>query len=333
MGAGLAGFGADLLIIDDPHDEQEAMHGAHNPEIFAKAWDWYQTGPRQRLQPGAAIIIIATRWSKQDLIGKVIQAMEEKEGADKWEVIEVPAINNAGQSYWPEYWSTEELLATKANIQPVRWNAQYMQTPTGEEGAIVKREWWRRWTRSSMPEVSYTIQSWDTAFRATTRSNYNVCTTWGVFQDQEGKDGIILLDVWRERAEFPALKKKAIELYRKWRPDTCIIEAKANGDALINELRRMGIMVSDYTPTRGEDKMVRLNAVADLFSSGVVWAPNQNWADALIEEVAEFPFGNYDDQVDSMTLALMRFRQGYFIRLESDDEDEEVDGEWKADYY
>jgi predicted phage terminase large subunit-like protein len=333
VGAGLAGFGADLLIIDDPHDEQEAMHGAHNPEIFAKAYDWYQTGPRQRLQPGAAIVIIATRWSKMDLIGRVTQKMMEDEGADKWEVIEIPAIMPSGNSYWPEYWSTEELLSTKANIQPVRWNAQYMQNPTGEEGAIVKREWWKRWTRPTLPKCDYIIQSWDTAFRATNRSNFSVCQTWGVFTDDDDQLSLIVLDSWRDRVEFPELKKTAIRLYQDHRPDTCIIEAKANGDALINELRMMGIMVQDYTPSRGQDKIVRLNAVADLFASQRVYAPNTRWADELIEEVAEFPYGSNDDQVDTMTLALMRFRQGHFIKLDSDEEEDEFDDTVRADYY
>ena len=333
VGAGLAGFGADICIIDDPHDEQEAIQAAHNPEIFAKAWDWYQTGPRQRLQPGGAIIIIATRWSKQDLIGKVTQAMIEKEGADKWEVIELPAILPSGKSYWPEFWPIEELLSTKANIQPVRWNAQYMSNPTGEEGAIVKREWWKRWTRPKFPECEYVIQSWDTAFRATTRSNYSVCTTLGVFRDDEGIANILVLDVWRDRVEFPDLKKKAIELYQDHRPDACIIEAKANGDALINEMRMMGIPVADYTPSRGQDKIVRLNAVADLFASGMVWAPNTRWADEMIEEMAEFPYGQNDDQVDALTLGLSRFRLGNFIRLESDEEEDEVDETRLANYY
>jgi predicted phage terminase large subunit-like protein len=333
VGAGLAGFGADLLIIDDPHDEQEAIQGAHNPEIFSKAWDWYQTGPRQRLQPGAAIVIIATRWSKVDLIGRVTQAMIEKEGADQWEVIEIPAILPSGKSSWPEYWSTEELLSTKANIQPVRWNAQYMQNPTGEEGAIVKREWWKRWTLPTMPTCEYVIQSWDTAFRATTRSNFSVCTTLGVFRDDEGIPQIMVLDVWRDRVEFPQLKEKAISLYRDHNPDSCIIEAKANGDALINEMRMMGIPVQDYTPSRGNDKIVRLNAVADLFASGAVWAPNTRWADEMIEEVAEFPYGENDDQVDAFTLGLARFRQGNFVRLPTDEEEDEIDSNARADYY
>jgi predicted phage terminase large subunit-like protein len=337
VGAGLAGFGADLCIIDDPHDEQEAMHGAHDAEVFAKAFDWYQTGPRQRLQPGAAILVIHTRWSKQDLIGRLIQSMEEKEGADKWHIIEIPAINAQGESYWPEYWPTEELLATKANIPPVRWNAQYMQNPTGEEGALVKREWWRRLDRDKIPDRSdmeFVIQSWDTAHRKTQRSDFSVCSTWGVWRDSQDRANILLIDLWRDRVEFPELKKKAIELYNRWKPDSCIIEGKAAGDALIQEMRHMGIPIKSYTPSRGEDKMVRVNSVSDLFASGMVWAPNKEFADEVIEEFADFPYGAHDDMVDSSTLALMRFRQGNFIRLDSDEEeDRDFDPGLRADYY
>jgi predicted phage terminase large subunit-like protein len=331
VGAGIAGFGADLVVIDDPHDEQEAMHGAHNPEIFARALDWYLTGPRQRLQPGAAICIIATRWSKMDLIGRVLSASSDNKLADKWEVIEIPALLEDGQSYWPEYWPTDELLATKANIPPIRWNAQYMQSPTGEEGALVKRDWWKRISRAPPREdMEFVIQSWDTAHRVTQRSDYSVCTTWGV---TERGAAIYLMDVHRERMEFPELKAKALELYRKWKPDSCIIEGKAAGDALIQELRRMGIPIASYTPSRGEDKLVRVNAVADIFSSGMVHAPETMWADELIEEFAEFPYGTHDDQVDSSTLALLRYRQGNFIRLTSDEDEDDFRPDIRADYY
>ncbi len=322
VGAGLAGFGANLCIIDDPHDEQEAMHGAHDPSIFAKAFDWYQTGPRQRLQPGGAILVIHTRWSKADLIGRLLRAQEEREGSDKWHVIEIPALDERGESYWPEYWPTEELVATKNNIPPIRWNAQYMQSPTNEQGALIKKEWWKRW-EGPLPTPSFIIQSWDTAHRKTQRSDYSACTTWGVFESED-KKGIVLLDVWRGRLEFPELKKKALELHKKWKPDSCIVEGKAAGDALIFELRHMGLPIASYTPSRGEDKIVRVNAIADLFASGMVWAPETLPAEELIQEFSDFPLGHHDDMVDASTLALARFRQGRFIRLDSDEDEDDL---------
>ena len=132
----------------------------------------------------------------------------------------------------------------------------------------------------------------------------------------------VLLNAFRDRLEFPELKKRVLEQYREWNPDGLIIEKKASGAPLIYELRSMGIPVQEFTPTKGNDKITRLNAVSDLFASSRIWVPNTNWAEEVVEEVASFPSGEHDDLVDSMTQALIRFRRGGFIRLESDYEDE-----------
>jgi predicted phage terminase large subunit-like protein len=143
---------------------------------------------------------------------------------------------------------------------------------------------------------------------------------------------IILLDAYKERLEFPELKKTAFEMWTDWQPDAFIVEAKAAGTPLIFELRAMGIPVSEYTPSRGNDKIARVNAVADLFASGMVWAPRIRFAEEVIEEFASFPAGEHDDLVDSSTQALLRFRQGGFLRLVTDEEDEPVYTR-KAEYY
>jgi len=203
--------------------------------------------------------------------------------------------------------------------------AQYQQQPTSETSAIVKREWWKRWDRETPPRCDFLIQSWDTAFLKTERSDYSACTTWGVFNrdDDTGRpqSNIILLDAFKRRMEFPELKQRAYAEYKEWEPDAFIVEAKASGSPLIFELRAMGIPVQEFTPVRGNDKIARLNSVADLFASGRVWVPNTNWAEELVEEVASFPSGEHDDLVDSMTQALIRYRRGGFIRLDTDDED------------
>ena len=121
---------------------------------------------------------------------------------------------------------------------------------------------------------------------------------------------------------FPELKERAYKEYKEWDPDSIIVEAKATGLPLIFELRAMGIPVQDFTPTKGNDKISRLNACADLFASGHVWVPNRSWAEELVEEVASFPSGEHDDLVDSMTQALLRFRRGGFVQLDSDEPDE-----------
>jgi predicted phage terminase large subunit-like protein len=339
VGGAVTGKGADLLIIDDPHSEQEAVIAETSPEVYDKVYDWYTSGPRQRLQPGGSIVIVMTRWSKRDLTGQVIKASAQH-GGDDWEVIEFPAIMPEGDPLWPEFWKKEELQALQTQLPVSKWQAQYQQAPTSEEGALLKREWWNIWEDDRPPACEFIIQSWDTAFLKTSRADYSACTTWGVFYHTDPDTGkqtsnIILLDAYRKRMEFPELKVKTQEMYNEWEPDALIVEAKAAGAPLVFELRAMGIPVSEFTPSRGNDKIARVNAVTDLFASGVIWAPDTRWAQEVIEEAASFPAGEHDDYVDSMTQALLRFRKGGFVRLHSDEEDEEIPW-WKkrkAAYY
>ena len=323
VGGTVTGKGADLLIIDDPHSEQEAALAANDPTVYDKVHEWFTSGPRQRLQPGGSIVIVMTRWGKRDLTGRVLQSMIERDG-DEWEVIELPAIMPNEKPLWPEFWSLDELLKLRNELPLSKWSAQYQQNPTGEEGALVKREWWQMWEEDRPPPCDFIIQSWDTAFTKNERSDYSACTTWGVFYINEDPNNanIILLDALKERLEFPELKRRAMEMYTEWEPDACVVEAKASGAPLVFELRRMGIPVQEYTPTRGNDKISRVNSVADMFASGKVWAPRKRWAEEVIEELAAFPNSDHDDLVDSTTQALIRFRKGGFIRLQTDEEDE-----------
>jgi predicted phage terminase large subunit-like protein len=324
VGGTVTGKGADLLIIDDPHSEQEAAIASTNPEVYDKVYEWYSSGPRQRLQPGGAIIVIMTRWSKRDLTGRIIKSSVEKDG-DVWDQIDFPAILPSGKALWPQFWDIKELEVLREELPVSKWNAQYQQQPTSEEGALVKREWWKVWDAENPPKCDFVIQSWDTAFTKTERSDYSACTTWGVFylNEDEMQPNVILLDAYKARLEFPELKEKAFNMYKEWEPDAFVVEAKASGLPLIAELRRMGILVSEFTPSRGNDKIARLNSVTDLFASGKVWAPPRRWADEVIEEMASFPNSDHDDLVDSSTQALIRFRQGGFLRLPSDEPDEQ----------
>jgi predicted phage terminase large subunit-like protein len=334
VGGTVTGKGADLLIIDDPHSEQEAAIANTNPEVYDKVYEWYGSGPRQRLQPGGSIIVVMTRWSKRDLTGKILKSSIERDG-DTWEIIDFPAILPSGKALWPQFWKLEELQALKEELPVSKWNAQYQQQPTSEEGALVKREWWQEWTQEKPPICEYIIQSWDTAYTKNERSDYSACTTWGVFylNEDEMQPNIILLDAVKERLEFPELKERALQYYKEWEPDVFIVEAKAAGSPLIFELRRMGILVSEFTPTRGNDKIARMNSVTDLFASGKVWAPRKRWAEEVIEEMAAFPNSEHDDLVDSSTQALIRYRKGGFVRLPSDESDEPINFRRKAAYY
>ncbi len=276
-----------------------------------------------------------TRWGDRDLTGRIIKDSVMRGKGEEWEVVEFPAIMPSGSPLWPEFWSLEELEALKEELPPVKWNAQYQQSPTGEEGALVKRDWWQVWQKENPPACEFVIQSWDTAFTKSERSDFSACTTWGVFHlnDDVNDVNVILLDAFQKRMEFPELKEKAYAHYMDWEPDAFVVEAKAAGTPLIFELRRMGLVVSEYTPSRGNDKFVRLNSVTDLFRSGKVWAPETRWAQEVIEQMASFPNGSHDDLVDSSTQALIRFRQGGFIRLNTDEKEDTITFPRKASYY
>ena len=322
VGAAITGRGADLLIIDDPHSEQDAL----SESAFDNAYEWYTSGPRQRLQPGGTIILVMTRWGKKDLTGRLLAQQGSDVMSDQWEVVEFPAILPSDKPLWPEFWDKDALLSIKASLPVGKWNAQWQQQPTASESAIIKRDWWQNWEKEEIPPVKYILQSYDTAFSKKETADYSAITTWGIFTPEEGgPDNIILMDAQRGRWNFPELKEKAFEEHEYWEPDMVLVEAKATGTPLIDELRLRGIPALGFSPGKGRDKVTRMHMVAPLFEAGVVWAPSdKKFADEVIEEVVSFPNGDHDDFCDSMTLALMRFRQGGFISLhgEGDDENE-----------
>ena len=293
--------------------------------LLDSCYEWYTSGPRQRLQPGGSIVIVMTRWSTMDLTGRLLDRQTEM-NSDQWEVIELPAIfEDTEEVLWPEFWKKEELDSVKASIPVSKWNAQYQQDPTSEEGAIIKRDWWQLWEQEEPPSCNYVIQSYDTAFSKKETADYSAITTWGIFSPGDGQsDAIILLDAQRGRWDFTDLKAIAQEQYNEYRPDMVLIEAQASGTPLTHELRAMGIPVVNYRPSRGNDKMTRVHAVSPVFEAGMVWAPDRMFADEVIEECAAFPFAANDDYVDTTTQAILRFRQGNFINLHSDEVEEEL---------
>ena len=321
VGGAITGRGADLLIIDDPHSEQDAL----NLTALERAYEWYTSGPRQRLQPGGRIVCVMTRWNTKDLTGMLMQSQKEVK-ADQWELVEFPAIMPSGDPVWPEYWKLDELETVKASLSLGKWNAQWMQNPTSEEGAIIKREWWKKWDKDYIPKLEHVIQSYDTAFMKKETADYSAITTWGVFRETEDSPAhLILVDAFKGRLEFPELRRKALEQYKYWEPETVLIEAKASGLPLTYELRNMGIPVVNFTPSKGNDKHTRVNSVAPLFESGTIWAPTHKpFAQEVIEECAAFPYGEHDDLVDSMTQAVMRFRQGGLIPHPEDYKQEKI---------
>jgi len=350
IGGAIAGRGADLLVIDDPHNEQDILNG--NFEVFEKAYEWYAYGARTRLMPGGAVAVVATRWAEQDLIGKLQTDMIRNPESDQWDVVEFPALFERPDApasapeadkytaLWPEQWPVEALLKTKASMPGFQWAAQYLQQPTSRDAAIIKREWWQEWEKDNPPQCEYIIMSLDAAAEKNNRADYTALTTWGVFYMDSPETGrseaqIILLNSIKERLEFPELKRLAYEEYNDWQPDWFVVEKKSAGTALYQEMRRAGVPVQEITPTRASgDKVARLNAVSDIFASGMVWYPaGRRWAEEVVDEVCGFPAMPHDDLVDSTIYALMRFRDGGFIRLPTDSWDDDDYQPVRAAYY
>jgi predicted phage terminase large subunit-like protein len=337
IGANVAGHGAHLLIADDLVSEQALV--ANPDTVFENAWQYMQVGPLQRLMPGGRIVMIGTRWGKKDPIGRALQWAETNEDAPQWHEVRFPAILPSGRSLWPDQWPLDKLEAKRASMFPQFWAAQYMQEPTSEEGAIIKREWWREWEEDEPPECEIIMMALDAAAEMNTRADFTALLTWGVFRHDrltKGLPHIILLNAINVRVEFPELKDLALKEYEEWEPDIFIVEKKSSGTPLFQELRSIGIPVSEFTPHRGTgDKYARISAVADIFRSGMVWYPaGRRWAQEVIDQVAEFPNGEHDDMVDCTSMTMSRFRTGGFIRLGSDYEDNErIHRSRRAAYY
>ena len=329
VGAALAGRGAHFLIVDDPFSEQDVLNG--NYEVFDRVYEWFTYGARTRLMPQGKVAIVHTRWHPNDLIGKLGKDMVRIPNSDQYEMFEFPAIFNENTDHekalWPDFYDLEALHRTKASMPLFQWNAQFQQSPSAEEGALVKREWWKRWEADEPPSCEYIIMTLDAAAEKNTRADFTALLTWGVFSDDRltgSASHIILLNAINVRVEFPELKELAIREYKEWAPDSFIVEKKSSGTPLFQELRRMGIPVQEFTPHRGTgDKIARINAISDIFRSGMVWYPDgRKWAEEVVEQVAAFPASEHDDMVDCVSMALARFRSGGFIRLDTDAEDE-----------
>ena len=319
-GGAITGRGAHLLLIDDPIKGRE---DADSDAMRSNLIDWYRSTAYSRLMPGGSIILIQTRWHEDDLAGWILRETSH----EPWEVIELPAVLDEkaskilkrpkGQALWPEAYDKKRLEEIKKTAGSREWNSLYMQRPSAEEGNILKRYWWKEWTEDNPPECNYILQSWDTAYTVKSTSDYSAVTTWGIFE-HNGIQNAILLSARRERWEFPELKSEAIKLYNEFKPDVVLIEAKASGWSLIQELQRAGIPITPFNPKRA-DKKTRAHSVTPLFESGRVWYPSSKWwAEDVINQCAQFPSSNYDDLVDSTTQALIRLRQGLFVEHPQD---------------
>ena len=303
VGGGITGMGADILLIDDPIKDMEQAHSATYRQ---NVWDWYTGVAYTRLMPGGGVAVILTRWHEDDLAGR-LQEMATKGEGDQWRIVSFPAVaeedephRKAGEALHPERYSLTQLGRIKQAVGSRVWASLYQQRPAAAEGSIFKREWWQ-WYREA-PQLHGIVQSWDTAFKANESSDYSCCTTWGI-----GERGYYLLDYWREKVEYPELKRTVNALGAKWSPFAMLVEDKASGQSLIQELQRdtkwpiLPVQVD-------KDKELRANLVTPIVEAGKVFLPEgAPWVQGYVDSMATFPNAANDDDVDSTTQALSYF--------------------------
>ena len=348
----IAGRGAHMAILDDVMSEEDAFSDAGRRYIK----EWYPAGLRTRIMPNGSILIINTRFHYDDLCGWLLKQQENMSEYETipWEVIKIPAWLDeesaelldlpSGGSYFPE-WKTEEVLRMdeneiKASNGSRYWNSLYMQDPTPEEGGLIKKRWLQNWEDPEPPSCDFVIQTFDTAFSTKTTADFSVIQTWGIFylhdQDEKGYEtyapNLILLGNIKGRFEYPELRRLSQKLYNEHRPDVCMIEKKASGQSLIQDMRRAGLPVMEYNPDR--DKVSRVYAASPIMEAGRLWIPkNKKWADDLIEELIRFPNAAHDDQVDALTMAVHYMKESWHLTHPDDPDLEDEPSEPKSTYW
>ncbi len=323
IGGACTGRGSHLTVIDDPIKGREDS----DSELARKRLqDWYTSVAYTRLMDDGAIIVCQTRWHIDDLAGWLLK--EHKH--ENWVVLDLPAINQSGEALWPEKFPIRVLENIKKTLPARDWQALYQQKPFVEEGGIFKRSWWKMWPEGkSLPECSFVIQSWDTAFtdKDLKSNSYSARTTWGVFKRADDEvPNLILLERWKDRVEFPELQKEALRGYKEYNPDKVIIEKKASGQSLIQILRRMGLPLVEYLPDR--DKSARAYAAQSMFENGRIYYPSRRWAEEVIDDLAQFSPSSPNDITDTVSQAILWLQKSWLLThsdMKEDEEDEDDD--------
>lgn len=359
----VAGRRADILLIDDPF---KSRLDADSETIRNNVWEVYRTDLRSRLRKNGAIVIIMTRWHHDDLAGRILpEGWDGKSGhvkardGEEWYVLRIPMIaeqddplgRDEGDTLWPD-WFVPSVIAREKLIQGSRnWNALYQGVPTADEGAILKSSYWRRWPGKSPPVCEYIIQSIDGAFEEGEENDYSARTTWGIFdvynvenaraisalisgpsrKGEQQRYHAILLEAWRGKVEFAAFKRIIKDGIVEYEPDLVLIEKKASGHVLLQELKRSGTHATAVNP-RGS-KTSRTWAAQPAFEQGAVWHMDRDWAGPVVRECSQFPAGEHDDYHDTVTQAINRLRKTYHLSLpgegatdETEDDEEHEHG-------
>ena len=349
VGTRIAGRRAHISIVDDAVSEQTAYSSVERPKIN----EWYGRGLRTRVLPGGSEIIVNTRWHVDDLSGYLLKADESSKMP--WKVIAIPAILDSysagllglpvGHSYWPEFWTDAMLLEKRTDkaFSEAAWNALYMQNPVPEEGNIFKENLFQFWSDNDPPALDYIVVSVDTAFSTREKADFSAYTVWGVFKDVEedlaGQEllvsNMILLEAEEGRWEFPELCLKMREINDVYQPDTFVVEKKASGQSLIQEMRRRNFPVTEYIPDK--DKISRAHACTPFMEAKRIWVPAvrldddttrpRSFAEDLIHQAIQFPFAAHDDLTDTFTQAILWMRDSFAVSHPEYDEDEELEAQ------
>ena len=329
------GEGGDIIVIDDPHNVRESESSAVREGVL----EWWDQAMQTRLNDPktGAFIIIMQRVHERDLTGHILA----NELDDEWNHLCLPAKyeighptptrsflgfadprTKEGELLWPKRIDEKTLTSLEKSLGSYASAGQLQQRPMPKGGGILRAEWWVPWDNPDLPDIEYVLQSWDTAFSTKEKTSYSARTTWGVFK-HKGMTCAIVLDMWYDRVSYPELRKIAQEAYYDYEPDAVLIEKKASGQSLLQDLRIAGIPVIEYMPDR--DKEARAHASSALLEDGRIYYPSsKKWCKDLIDICASFPATDNDDIVDTCTQAWLRLRKGWFVGHSTDYDDDEV---------
>lgn len=324
VGGTLTGAGGSFIIVDDPLDPNRAASDVERE----KANNWMSSTVPSRLNNPEkdAIIVVMQRLHEEDVTGFLL----DKGG---WDHLSLPAQNDRkriieigkfkkvfhdGELLSPDRLPQKILDDLEHDLGSYAYAGQYLQSPVPKGGGILQASWWREWITKALPPCDYILQVYDTAFKVGSQNDYSARTTWGIFL-YNNRPNIILLEAMNLRLTLPDLKAEAIESYNEYDPDIVLIEDKASGISLIQELKRTGMRIKALKRGAGDDKVSRAHIASVMLEQGVVWYPKDyKWVNEVIRQCASFPNAKHDDLVDTVTDALIFLR--HYKKLEVKDD-------------
>jgi predicted phage terminase large subunit-like protein len=329
VGTGIAGFRADLVVVDDPYRSQE---DADSRVIRDKIWQWWGTDMLTRLKPGGKVVLIQTRWNLADIAGMVLE-----ESPDEWEQLVLPAFAKEddpmgrapGEALWPGWIDENALERIKSGpaMSSRSWSSLYQQEPVPEGGGILKAHWWELWQEEEYPPCDFVVAAVDTATSTKTTADFSACAVFGVFKDGP-LSRLILLHAWQERLDLPDLCDRIERTGRQYQVDKFLIEGKSSGIEVVRELQRRSAKYSIQNINPTHDKIARAYAIQGVFESGCVYAPDRKWADLVITACAHFPAGAHDDMVDAVVHAVSYLRN-VGVEMYADEQPDLEEEEWQ----